>query len=164
MHQLTQSSNHHTKHTKIMATSTGVLKYRIVEMKNPMDPEGPTKWYARAVQDRTVEFEDFVSHMAEHNSPYSRGVIHGVLIDMLSCLQELVLDGKSVRLGELGLFSLGISGGGADTYETWDMCLLNNVHLNVRNTKTWSNAELRKRCRLEELSLYNGSSSKTGTV
>ncbi len=58
------------------------------------------------MQDRTVDFEDLVTHMSEHNSPYSRGVIHGVLIDMLSCLQELVLDGKSVRLGELGLFSV----------------------------------------------------------
>lgn len=145
-----------------MATSTGVLKYRIVEMKNHLDPEAPTKWYARAVPDRTVEFEDFVSHMAAHNSPYSRGVIHGVLIDMLSCLQELVLDGKSVRLGDLGLFSLGISGNGSDTHDTWDPFLVNNVHLNVRNTKTWSNAELRKRCRLEELSVYHGDPSKMG--
>lgn len=95
-----------------MATTNGVLKYRLVEMKDPIDAEASKKWYARAVQDRTVDFEDFVTHMSEHNSPYSRGVIHGVLIDMLSCLQELVLDGKSVRLGELGLFSLGISGKG----------------------------------------------------
>ncbi|WP_462395569.1 HU family DNA-binding protein [Phocaeicola plebeius] len=102
--------------------TTGILKYRLVELKYPInDPETPeTRWYARAVQDRTIDFEDFVTHMSEHNSPYSRGVIHGVLIDMLSCLQELVLDGKSVRLGDLGLFSLGISGEGAPTRDVYN--------------------------------------------
>lgn len=126
--------------------TTGILKYRLVELKYPInDPETPeTRWYARAVQDRTIDFEDFVTHMSEHNSPYSRGVIHGVLIDMLSCLQELVLDGKSVRLGDLGLFSLGISGEGAPTRDVYNPTnYVKDVHLNVRNTKTWSNAELR---------------------
>lgn len=163
MCQFNESSNPF-KTQKTMATTTGVLKYRIIEMKNPSDPEGPTQWHARAVQDRTVDFEDFVTHMSEHNSPYSRGVIHGVLIDMLACLQELVLDGKSVRLGELGLFSLGISSRGAATHDTWDTNLVTNVHLNVRNTKTWSNAELRKRCRLEEMGVYQGDPSKQGAA
>lgn len=93
-----------------MATTIGTLKYRLIQMKKTHNPDASKKWYARAVQDRTVEFEDFVTRMDDHNLPYLRGVIHGVLIDMLACLQELVLDDKSVRLGELGLFSLGISG------------------------------------------------------
>ena len=140
-----------------MATK-GILKYRITEKKHPMRPDDPGKFYAHAVHDRTVDFEDFVTHMSEHNSPYSRGVIHGVLIDMLSCLQELVLDGKSVRLGELGLFSLGISSEGADKASEWNASTcIRDIHLNVRNTKKWSNAELRKLCRLEELDAYEGS-------
>lgn len=132
--------------------SIGILKYR----KYQEQREGTTKgkWYGRAVQDRTVEFEDFVTHMSEHNSPYSRGVIHGVLMDMLNCLQELILDGKSVRLGELGLFSIGMSSSPADTAEAFTAANIKGVHLNVRNTKTWSNQELGKRCRLEELTTY----------
>ena len=140
-------------------STIGILKYRLTQIKKPGDEFSEPKWYARAVQDRTVEFEDFVTHMAEHNSPYSCGVIHGVLIDMLSCLQELILDGKSVRLGELGLFSLGISGKGAENREDWATALIEDVHLNVRNTKTWSNAELRKRCRLTELTVYEGAAA-----
>ncbi|HJD93929.1 MAG TPA: DNA-binding protein [Bacteroides togonis] len=135
-------------------STIGTLKYRRYAAKSPQDPDGAAKWYARAVQDRTVEFEDFVTHISEHNSPYSRGVIHGVLIDMLACLKELVLDGKSVRLGDLGLFSVGISSKGAETAEAWTTSLITGVHLNVRNTKTWSNAELRKSARLTELTVY----------
>lgn len=136
-----------------MAT-TGTLKYRKYQENRAGDFKG--KWYGKAVQDRTMDFEDFVTHMSEHNSPYSRGVIHGVLIDMLSCMQELVLDGKSVRLGELGLISLGMSTMPANTAAEFTAANIKGVHLNVRNTKTWSNQELRKRCRLTELTAYAG--------
>ena len=130
----------------------GTLKYRLVQNQNEHQPEAYKKWYIRAVQDRTLSFDDFVQHMADHNSPYSRGVIHGVLIDMLACLQELILDGKSVRLGALGLISLGISSKGVASVKDASVSeQVKGVHLLVRNTKTWSNAELRKLCKIEEL-------------
>lgn len=93
------------------------------------------KWYGRAAQDGTVEFEDFVTHMSEHNSPYSRGVIHGVLTDMLDHLKEMVLQGKSVRFGDIGLFSIGMSSTPADTRDDWTATKVKGVHLIVRNTK-----------------------------
>lgn len=139
----------------------GVLKYR----KYQEQREGLTKgkWYAKAVQDRTVDFEDFVTHMSEHNSPFSRGMIKGVLTDMLACVKELVLDGKSVRLGDLGLISVGMSTIPADTRESFNVATnVTGVHLNVRNTKTWSNAELRKSVRLEELTAYDAPDTPTG--
>ena len=87
-------------------TVKGTLKYRKVERTPQVGRDaGKKKYYATAVQDRTMEFEDFVTHIAEHNSPYSRGTVHGVLMDTLDCLQELILDGKSVRFSDLGLFS-----------------------------------------------------------
>lgn len=137
--------------------STKVLKYRkYLKKENNLYPESEPMYYARAVQDRTVDFEGLVNHMAEHNSPYSRGVINGVLTDMLACVKELVLDGKSVRLGDLGLFSVGIKSKGAITAKDWTVSThLKGVKLNVRNTKTWSNTELRKLCSIEELTKYH---------
>lgn len=92
-----------------MATK-GTLKYRKVT-RTPQS--GPNKnkqmYYATAVTDREMNFEEFVTHISEHNSPYSRGTVHGVLMDTLDCLQELILDGKSVRLSDLGLFSIGMT-------------------------------------------------------
>ena len=97
-------------------TVKGTLKYRKVERTPQVGKDaGKKKYYATAVQDRTMEFEDFVTHIAEHNSPYSRGTVHGVLMDPLDCLQELILDGKSVRFSDLGLFSLGMSSRGEET-------------------------------------------------
>lgn len=141
--------------------TTGTLKFKKVQMTTrTKDAEGTyteqTKWYGRSTPTGMVEFEDFVTHMSEHNSPYSRGVIHGVLTDMLDCLKEMVLDGKSVRFGDLGLFSIGMSSNPADTREEWTSAKVKNVHLIVRNTKTWSNAELRKKVSFRELESYDG--------
>ena len=138
----------------------GILKYKMVTRINPQNKSEQPKWYAKAVQDRTIEFEDLVTHMSEHNSPYSRGVIHGVLTDMLDCVKELVLDGKSVRLGDLGLFSVGLKTSGAKSRDRWTVAThVQGVTLNVRNTKTWSNAELRKNTTLQELIGYDDGSS-----
>ena len=136
--------------------ATGILKYKMVERINPQNKDEDPKWYAKAVQDRTVDFEALCTHMSEHNSPYSRGVIHGVLTDMLDCVKELVLDGKSVRLGDLGLFSVGLKTRGAKTRDKWSVTShVQGVTLNVRNTKTWSNRELRNQTTLQELTGYD---------
>ncbi len=128
------------------------LKYRKVERTPQVGKDaGKKKYYATAVQDRTMEFEDFVTHIAEHNSPYSRGTVHGVLMDTLDCLQELILDGKSVRFSDLGLFSLGMSSRGEETASKVTAQSIEGVHLILRNTKGWSNAELKKKCRIELL-------------
>ena len=136
-----------------MATNTkGTLKYRKIQ-RTPQTGEnaGKKKWYATAVTDREMSFEDFVSHISDHGSPYSRGCIHGVLMDALDHLQELILDGKSVRLGELGLFSMGMTSRAEDSRAEVTAQSIQGVHLILRNTKGWSNAELKKKCRIELL-------------
>ena len=134
-----------------MATK-GTLKYRKVSRTPQVGKDaGKKKFYATAVQDRTMEFEDFVTHISEHNSPYSRGTVHGVLMDTLDCLQELILDGKSVRLSDLGLFSIGMTSRGEETADKVTASSITGVHLIVRNTKNWSNSELRKMCKITAL-------------
>ena len=140
----------------------GILKYKMVTRRHPLNQNEQPLWYAKSVQDRTIDFEDLVTHMSEHNSPYSRGVIHGVLTDMLDCVKELVLDGKSVRLGDMGLFSDGLKTTGAKSRDRWSVSThVQGVTLNVRNTKTWSNAELRKNTTLQELIGYDDGSNDT---
>ena len=48
----------------------GTSKYRKV-MRTPQSGEnaGRKLWYATAVSDREMNFEDFVTHISEHNSP-----------------------------------------------------------------------------------------------
>ena len=154
---------HSTLKLKIMEVK-GTLKYRKVQ-RTPQTGEnaGKKKWYAAAVTDREVDFEGFVTHISDHGSPYSRGTIHGVLMDALDHLQELILDGKSVRLSDLGLFSIGMSSKAEDTKEKVTAASVEGVHLIVRNTKSWSNAELRKKCKIQEYGGYIGTDEEGTT-
>ena len=141
----------------------GTSKYRKVS-RTPQSGENAGKklWYATAVSDREMSFEDFVTHISEHNSPYSRGTIHGVLMDTLDCLKELILDGKSVRLGDLGLFSIGMSSHGEVSRDKVSAASVEGIHLLVKNTKTWSNNELKKLCKITAYDSYGAEETDGG--
>ena len=133
----------------------GNIKYRKVK-RTPQTGENAGKelWYATVVTDREMNFEEFVDHISSHNSPYSRGTVHGVMMDMLDCLKELILDGKSVRLGDLGLFSIGMSSRGEVSRDKVTSASVEGIHLLVKNTKNWSNSELKKLCKITAYDSY----------
>ena len=145
-----------------MATK-GTLKYRKVTRTPQSGPNANKKmWYATSVTDREMDFEAFVTHISEHNSPYSRGTVHGVMMDMLDCLKELILDGKSVRLGDLGLFSIGMSSHGEVSRDKVSAASVEGIHLLVKNTKTWSNNELKKLCKITAYDSYGADETDGG--
>ena len=135
----------------------GNIKYRKVK-RTPQTGENAGKelWYATVVTDREMNFEEFVDHISSHNSPYSRGTVHGVMMDMLDCLKELILDGKSVRLGDLGLFSIGMSSRGEVSRDKVTTASVQDIHLLVKNTKNWSNSELKKLCKISAYDARGG--------
>ena len=79
-------------------------KYQVTGEDSPLKG----LWYARPVIEETFDIEKLAKHMSNHNTPYSSGVIKGVLADMVSCTKELILDGKNVKLDDLAIFSVGI--------------------------------------------------------
>ena len=73
------------------------------------------KYFAFPVIEETVTLEGLATHMSKHNTPFSKGVINGLLTDMVECIKELLLEGKSVKIADLAIFSLGIkNNGGAE--------------------------------------------------
>ena len=44
--------------------------------------------FARAVSLHNMTTDQLAEHMSKHNTPYSKGVIAGVLRDMASCVKE----------------------------------------------------------------------------
>ena len=142
----------------------GNIKYRKVK-RTPQTGENAGKelWYATVVTDREMDFEQFVDHISSHNSPYSRGTVHGVMMDMLDCLKELILDGKSVRLGDLGLFSIGMSSRGEVSRDKVTSASVQDIHLLVKNTKNWSNSELKKLCKITAYDARGGEEDGSGT-
>lgn len=70
------------------------------------------KYFAYPVIEETVTLDGLAEHMSNHNTPYSKGAIKGMLTDMVSCIKELLLEGKNVKIADLAIFSLGIKNNG----------------------------------------------------
>jgi nucleoid DNA-binding protein len=119
------------------------------------------QWYGRAVtMGKTVSLEDLAEHMAQHNTPYSEGVIKGVLTDMVNCIRELVLEGKSVKIPNLCIFSAGIKTRGAVSAE--DFTAAANVvsaYLKARSTGRFTREEVTKKASIRELPEYSTADS-----
>ena len=111
------------------------------------------KWFARAVSDETFDLAKLAEHMSKHNSPYSGGVIKGVLSDMVDCIKELLLDGKCVKIDDLAIFGVGIRSKAAETLE--DFSLEKNItgmRLKARATGNLSTTNLKLDSQLKPFS------------
>ena len=94
------------------------------------------KWFAYPVIEETINLDGLAEHMSNHNTPYSKGAIKGMLTDMCSCIKELLLEGKNVKIADLAIFSLGIknSSGAASVDEFSVSKNIKGVKLRARAT------------------------------
>lgn len=112
-------------------------------------------FYARAYHDETISITELAKHMANHNSPYSEGTIKGVLTDMVSCIRELLLSSKKVKLDNLAIFSLGLKSVGAETAETFTVSKnIVSAHINALGTGNFSKRELDNSVHFQEVDEY----------
>ena len=113
------------------------------------------KWFARAVTiGKTIDLDELAKHMSEHNTPYSKGAIKGVLTDMVGCIRELMLEGKSVKLEGLAIFSAGIKTkkNGAPTSADFSTTKhIDSVYMRARATGEFTRQELTKAGNVTEL-------------
>ena len=114
-------------------------------------------WYARPVISETLDIEALSKHMSKHNTPFSPGVIKGVLADMVTCIKELILDGKNVKLDDLAIFSVGIVSdhGAASAQEFKVADHVKGLKLRARATGELSNARINLEATLRELTPYS---------
>ncbi len=128
--------------------------YRKYQNKNPKSVAF-NKWFARAVTiGKTINIDELAKHMSEHNTPYSKGAIKGVLTDMIDCIRELMLEGKAVKLDGLAIFSAGIKTKkkGAPTSEDFSTTKhIDSVYMRARATGEFTRAELTKAGNVTEL-------------
>ena len=132
--------------------------------KYKSNTEGVTKgrWYGRSVTE-LLEFDEFIKHMANHHCVFGESTIRGVLIEMQVCLRELLLEGKAVRLDELGIFRIGLETYGADTAKEFTADNIKAVRLNLYLGKRFRAADLYKDAKFREAGKYDPDDGGTVT-
>ena len=62
------------------------------------------RYFGRILQTETLNTAKLAMHIAEHGSPYTRDIVEGVLRKAESCILELILDSKKIKIDGLGTF------------------------------------------------------------
>ena len=62
------------------------------------------KWYAQIKNLETLNTRKLAQHISEHGSIYTPDVVYGVLEKFRSCLVEMLLNSKKVKIEGLGTF------------------------------------------------------------
>lgn len=139
-----------------------MIKYILKQIKN-VESKVNDKWFAYPVREEVVSLEKLSEHMAAHNTPYSAGAIKGILTDMVTCIKELLLEGKSVKIPNLAIFSVGIKNnpGGAESEELFSVQEnVKNVRMLARSTGSLSPKKLDLDATLKKATVIVGAKKK----
>ena len=81
------------------------------------------KWYARLKSIETMNMTKLAKHISEHGSVFTEDVVGGVMKKFKSCLLEMLLESKKVKVAGLGTFYLTAecTKGGADKEEDFNV-------------------------------------------
>ena len=85
------------------------------------------KWFAQVKTLETLNTRKLAQHISEHGSIYTPDVVYGVLEKFRSCLIEMLLESKKVKIEGLGTFytTLENTKGGAQSKDKFNV----NTHL-----------------------------------
>ena len=106
------------------------IQYSIAMMGNPQHEDDPKKAYAVLQQTGNIGIGELADHISSHNSVFSKGTIVGALTEMCDCIRELLLQGYSIELGDLGRFSLSVKSEGADAIEEFTANNIKSLNVN----------------------------------
>ncbi len=144
-----------------------MAKYRLYKNKN-VKSTGYNKYYAKKAAGKLVDLDGIVRHMSGHNTPYSKGIIKGVLTDMVECVREMAYEGNQVKIDNLGIFQVSLKSKGVanpddfrantDIQSKWQVRPTGDCRMKVIGTTRAAGAELS----WEEATDYTSPRTKDG--
>lgn len=76
-----------------------------------------------------MTIEKFARHIATHGCVYSRADISAILYLAVDCMREMLLEGRKIRLGDLGDFSVSLSSKGAESADKFSAANITAVNV-----------------------------------
>ena len=104
----------HLVSNTIKNTTKGMIELYLSKVTESSETETAGKMYARVSYKQTMDLHDMAHHMAEHNTAFSEGLIVGVLTDFVKCTREMVLNGNTVKVGNLAIFKATVESNGLE--------------------------------------------------
>ena len=108
-----------------------MLKVKAIQRQNPLNREAEDKYYLKVVSKDTVDI-DRMSTIISRESTLSeidcKSVILGLAVHLIDQLEQ----GRTVSLGDMGTFKVGVSSQGVATEDEVIVDLITHKRLNFR--------------------------------
>ena len=89
-----------------------MIELNLTKNTNEQLPGTLGKYYARVEYKGTMGVKELAKHMHSHNAAWSRGLVTGLLTDLVDCIKELALQGYVIKIDDLGLFKATVEANG----------------------------------------------------
>lgn len=126
-----------------------MLDYKIVEKKNPRDLDAPAKYYAVPATKGLMTTEK-VCKEATVNTTLSVGEMMDCFRTLSERVPEMLLNGNSVRLGDLGTLRLSFGSEGAATEKAFNASMIRDVKV-IFQTSQAINDKIRREARFKRV-------------
>jgi len=104
------------------------MNYKVIERKDPRNPEAPGKYYGFIVNLSKIGIEEIATRISGTCT-----VTRHDCLAVLSALQEQIIyalqEGKRVHLGDIGSFRTVANGLGSDTAEKYDPAYITKLRV-----------------------------------
>ena len=112
-----------------------MIDYAVTLMANPMNENDPKKAYAFLQSRATLSIDEIADHMVAHGCQYDRGDIIAILVKLVNCSKELMLDGYRIQLGDLGNLFLTCRSIGASSLDKFTRDNIREIRVNFTASK-----------------------------
>ena len=121
-------------------TTIGAIPYSLgLRLSNPSEKDSAKKIFAYA-QSQTINSRQLANHWASHTSSFSRGECLGIIEDLCSEIQEMLLDGHAVLLDGIGKLYLTLSSEGVDDAADWTQSNIRCVNVRFQADRNLQSA------------------------
>lgn len=104
------------------------VKYSVSARKNPQNPDMGEKFYGMIQSTDVINLDQLCEHIAQHGTIWTTDLVSGVLTKLVSCLEELLVDGYTVKLGNFGSFRLSAKSMPAETIDQFNSTKFTKVY------------------------------------
>lgn len=115
-----------------------MIDYAVTLMANPLHEDDPKKAYAFLQSRATLSIDEIADHMVAHGCQYDRGDIIAIIVKLVNCTKELMLDGYRISLGDLGMLYLSCRSRGAVSLEKFTTENIREIRANFRASKQFA--------------------------
>lgn len=96
------------------------VKIKVVTKRNPQDLSAPAKYHGVAVSRGSRDLND-LAELITGQSSMTQADVYGVLIALEHNIIQQLEQGRSVHLGRIGSFQVGVSTSGTETREKFSI-------------------------------------------